>query len=81
MSSKKVVAIISLISTIAFLLWLAFDPGWENFVGVLGSMAFLIGSISSDDNGGPSIMKQIGGKGSNNYQAKGDININQGDKR
>lgn len=74
---KKTLTILNIAGLIGSLIWLMTSPGWEPLVTSIGLVAALIALLHSSGQGGDKTnMTQKGGKGSTNYQAKGDIAVN-----
>ena len=78
MTTKTIPLILNIAGIFGALLWLISKPEWEPLVTCIGLIATLIAQLytSNGKNYDRTIMKQKGGKGSSNYQSKGDININ-----
>jgi hypothetical protein len=78
MTTRNIIIILNIVGLLGTLIWLMVDPGWEALVAIIGSIIGLIAQLysGSNENGDKTIMQQKGGKGSTNYQSKGDININ-----
>lgn len=77
MSQRTIGIIFNIAALLCTLIWLLLDSGWEPLattIGLLGTLIRLLYSRKGDDDA-IIIMKQKGGKNSNNYQSKGDINI------
>lgn len=78
MKTKTILIILNIAGLLGSLIWLLTTPEWEPLVTCIGLIATLIAQLyaGKGENGDKTIMKQKGGKGSTNYQSKGDININ-----
>ncbi len=78
MKTKTILIILNIAGLLGSLIWLLTKPEWEPLVTCVGLIATLIAQLYSGngENVDQTIMKQKGGKGSTNYQSKGDININ-----
>lgn len=78
MKTRTILIILNIAGLLGSLIWLLTKPEWEPLVTCIGLVATLIAQLyaGKDNNGDKTIMKQKGGKGSTNYQSKGDININ-----
>ncbi len=78
MTTRTILIILNIAGLLGSLIWLLTKPEWEPFVTSIGLLATLIAQLyaGKEDNGEKTNMKQRGGKGSTNYQSKGDININ-----
>lgn len=78
MTTRTILIILNIVGLLGTLIWLLTKPEWEPLVTCIGLIATLIAQLYTDkgDNDDKTIMKQNGGKGSTNYQSKGDININ-----
>jgi hypothetical protein len=78
MTTRKVLIVLNIAGLLGALIWLFTQPEWEPLVTSIGLIATLVAQLFSTKgkNGDNVIMKQKGGKGSKNYQSKGDININ-----
>ena len=78
MTTRTILIILNIAGILGSIIWLLTKPEWEPLVTSIGLIATLIAQLFSgkgeDDD--KTIMKQKGGKGSTNYQSKGDININ-----
>lgn len=76
MPIKKVLIILNILGLIGCLIWIVTDPGWEPVVAIVGLIATLITQLFDAGDGGNRFkMTQKGGKGSTNYQSKGNITI------
>jgi hypothetical protein len=77
MKIKTILIIINIAGLIGSLVWLYAKPDWEPLVTSLGLIGALIAQLFSrkGDEVSKIIMTQKGGKGSTNYQSKGDIKI------
>lgn len=77
MTTRTILIILNIAGLLGSLIWLLTKPEWEPLVTCIGLIATLIAQLYSGkgDSGDKTIMKQRGGKGSTNYQSKGDINI------
>lgn len=76
MPIKKVLIILNILGLVGSLIWVVTDPGWEPVVTIVGLIATLIAQLFNAGDGGNRVkMSQKGGKGSTNYQSKGDITI------
>lgn len=74
---KQTLIILNIAGLLGALIWLMTSPGWEPLVTTIGLVAALIALLYSGGQGGDKTrMTQKGGKGSTNYQAKGDITVN-----
>ena len=78
MKTRTILIILNIAGLLGSLIWLLTKPEWEPLVTCIGLIATLIAQIyaGKDGNVDRTIMKQKGGKGSTNYQSKGDIKIN-----
>jgi len=78
MKTKTILVILNIAGLIGSLVWLYTKPDWEPLVTSLGLIGALIAQLFSGkgDQVRKTIMTQKGGKGSTNYQSKGDIKIN-----
>jgi hypothetical protein len=78
MTTRTILIILNTAGLLGSLIWLLTKPEWEPLVTCIGLIGTLIAQVyaGKSDNGDKTIMKQKGGKGSTNYQSKGDININ-----
>lgn len=72
---KMTLIILNIAGLLASLLWLYSKPGWDSIVTLIGLIASLI-TLLFTRRKDRIILKQKGGKGSTNYQSKGDITIN-----
>jgi hypothetical protein len=73
---KNIALCVSIIAFVVCLIWLIKKPDWDSLSAWLASSLALIGLlVSKKSKSTKIIMKQTGGKNSENYQAKGDINI------
>lgn len=79
MRTRTILIILNSTALFASLIWVITKPELEPFITCIGLIATLIAQLytSKDDNVEKIIMKQKGGKGSTNYQSKGNININK----
>ncbi|HRB71841.1 MAG TPA: hypothetical protein PK776_08325 [Flavobacterium sp.] len=78
---KKILVILNILSLIGCLIWVVKEPGWEPVVAIVGLIGALIAQLFTVGEGGNNfMMSQKGGKGSTNYQSKGDITINNNPK-
>ncbi len=76
MPIKKVLIILNILGLVGCLIWVVTDPGWEPVVAIVGLIATLIAQLFNAGDGGNRFkMTQKGGKGSTNYQSKGNITI------
>lgn len=75
---KKILIVLNIVGLLVSLVWLFNQMELEPLVTSIGLIATLIAQLYTDRNNYPDnlTMKQKGGKGSTNYQSKGDININ-----
>jgi len=74
---KKTLIILNIAGLLGALIWLMTSPGWEPLVTTIGLVAALIALLyNGGQRGDKTRMTQKGGKGSTNYQAKGDITVN-----
>lgn len=75
---KQTLVILNIAGLLGALIWLMSSPGWEPLVTTVGLVAALIALLYSGGQGSSdkTRMTQKGGKGSTNYQAKGDITVN-----
>jgi hypothetical protein len=78
MTIKTILIILNIAGLLGSLIWLLTKPEWEPLITCIGLITTLIGQLytGKSDNGESTKMKQKGGKGSTNYQSKGDITIN-----
>jgi hypothetical protein len=78
MTVKTILIILNIAGLLGSLIWLYTKPEWEPLVTSIGLIGTLIAQLFSGkgDKRSKNIMTQKGGKGSTNYQAKGDIKIN-----
>jgi len=78
MKTRTILIILNIFGLLGSLIWLLTKPEWEPLVTCLGLVASLITQLytNKDSDDDKITMKQRGGKSSNNYQSKGDININ-----
>ena len=76
MKTRTVLLILNIAGLIGSLIWLMTNPNWEPLIAVIGLIATLIAQLYGRDNASKTKMTQKGGKGSTNYQSKGNININ-----
>lgn len=78
MTTRTILIILNIAGLLGSLIWLLTKPEWEPLVTCIGLIATLIAQLytGKDDTSNEIIMKQKGGKGSTNYQSKGNININ-----
>ncbi len=84
MTTRTILIILNFAGILGSLIWLWTKPDWEALVTCIGLIATLITQLLAGKGvkSNKTIMKQRGGKGSINYQSKGDININnRNDKR
>jgi hypothetical protein len=72
---KKTIIVLNILGLLGALIWLMTDQTWEPLVTSIGLIGALIALLFSGRQRGDTIMKQIGGKNSKNYQSKGDINV------
>lgn len=78
MMIKKILIVFNIAGLLVSLVWLYNQRELEPLVTSIGLVATLITQLYADRNNNSDnlTMKQKGGKGSTNYQSKGDININ-----
>jgi hypothetical protein len=78
MTIKKILVILNIAGLLVSLVWLYNQRELEPLITSIGLVATLIAQLFADINNNSDnvTMKQKGGKGSKNYQSKGDININ-----
>lgn len=77
---KLVLLILAVLAFAGTAIWFYKDQNWEPLVGMITSLAAIIGLVFSGDGGNGQnpkkiVQKQKGGDGSTNYQAGGSINI------
>lgn len=82
MSINKILTILNIAGLLGAIYWLYKEQTMEPLVTTIGLIASLIALIynKTKSESKKVIMKQKGGKGSKNYQSKGDININNNNK-
>lgn len=74
---KIILIILNILGLVGCLIWIVTDPSWEPIVAIVGLIATLIAQLFNAGDGGNRFkMIQKGGKGSTNYQSKGNITIN-----
>lgn len=75
---KKTLIVLNIAGLLVSLVWLYNQRELEPLLTSIGLIAALIAQLYADSNNNSDnlTMKQKGGKGSTNYQSKGDININ-----
>lgn len=74
----KISILISIIGFLVALIWLIMKPGWDSLIATITGLSAIIGfTLPIAIRKNKVSMKQSGGKGSQNYQAKGDINIHK----
>lgn len=78
MTINKILIVLNIAGLLASLVWLYNQRELEPLITSIGLVATLIAQLYADRNNNSDnlTMKQKGGKGSTNYQSKGDININ-----
>lgn len=78
MTIKKILIVLNIAGLLASLVWLYYQRELEPLITSIGLIGTLIAQLYADKNSNSDnlTMKQQGGKGSKNYQSKGDININ-----
>ena len=78
MTTKTILIIINIAGLIGALIWLYTKPEWEPIITSIGLIGALVAQLFSGkgDKQSKINMTQKGGKGSTNYQSKGDIKIN-----
>lgn len=78
MITKTILIILNVAGLIGTLIWLYTKPEWEPIVTSIGLLGTLIAQLflGKEDKQSKINMIQKGGKGSTNYQSKGDIKIN-----
>lgn len=78
MTIKNVLIILNIAGLLASLVWLYNQRELEPLITTIGLVGTLIVQMFADrnNNSDNTTMKQKGGKGSTNYQSKGDIKIN-----
>jgi hypothetical protein len=84
MTTKTILIILNIAGLICSLIWLYTKFEWEPLVTSIGLLGTLIAQLFKANADKPTKvnMSQKGGKGSTNYQSKGDIKINiKNDKR
>lgn len=78
MTIRKILIVLNIAGLLVSLVWLYYQRELEPLITSIGLVATLIAQLYDDRNSNSDnlTMKQKGGKGSTNYQARGDININ-----
>jgi|GEM_PF-1347471 len=79
MTIKKILIVLNIAGLLASLVWLYNQRELEPLITSIGLVATLIAQLYAENNNNSDnvTMKQKGGKGSKNYQSKGDIIINK----
>lgn len=78
MTIKKILIVLNIAGLLASLVWLYNQRELEPLITAIGLIGTLLAQLygESNNNSDNISMNQKGGKGSTNYQSKGDININ-----